>query len=181
MRPHDLAVGEGAAWAAAVLLHPHPDMGGDRFNNVVSELYHALPPAGITTVRFDFSGSRLDTAAAEALEALDLLPEQLPRFVVGYSFGGRVAATMTDDRIAGWFLAAPALSIADSKIGDDPRPKLIVAAEHDQFFQLDQFTDVAAEWKATEISTVRGADHFFVGRTDVVAARCVEWIKRVAQ
>ena len=31
---------------AAVLLHPHPDMGGDRFNHVVDAMYRALPPAG---------------------------------------------------------------------------------------------------------------------------------------
>ena len=57
--------------AAAVLLHPHPDMGGDRFNNVVSELYRALPPAGVTAIRFDFSSSKIDVSAEETIEALD--------------------------------------------------------------------------------------------------------------
>lgn len=164
-----------------MLLHPHPDMGGDRFNNVVSELYHALPPAGITVIRFDFSGSAVDTAAAEAIEALDRLPADVPRFLAGYSFGGGVAATIMDERLAGWFLAAPALSMTEPAIGDDPRPKLVAAAEHDRFFSPDQLEMATATWRNVEHTIVGGADHFFVGRTDVVAARCVEWIRRVAR
>jgi hypothetical protein len=84
VRPHDLAEANGMARAAAVLLHPHPEMGGDRFNNVVSELYRALPPAGVTAIRFDFSGSKIDGAAEETIEALDQLPDDIPRFLVGY-------------------------------------------------------------------------------------------------
>jgi alpha/beta superfamily hydrolase len=181
MRPHDLAAAEGSAHASVVLLHPHPDMGGDRFNNVVSELYHALPVAGITVIRFDFSSSSVERAAVEAIEALDRLPADLPRFLAGYSFGGGVAATITDDRVAGWFLAAPALSMIEPAIGDDARPKLIAAAEHDRFFSPEQLEATTAGWHSTEHTVVGGADHFFVGRADVVAARCVEWINRVAR
>jgi alpha/beta superfamily hydrolase len=181
MRPHDLAAAEGTPLASAVLLHPHPDMGGDRFNNVVSELYHALPPAGITVIRFDFSSSTGDTAAAETSEALDELPVDVPRFLAGYSFGGGVAATITDERVAGWFLAAPALSMTDPAIGDDPRPKLIVAGQHDRLFPPEQLEATTVTWQNVEYTVVGGADHFFVGRTDVVAARCVEWIKQVAR
>ena len=89
------------------MLHPHPDMGGDRYNNVVSALFDTLPPEGITALRFDFSSSNVDTAATETLEALELL-EDAPRFLVAYSFGGGVAATIADPSVAGWFLIAPA-------------------------------------------------------------------------
>jgi alpha/beta superfamily hydrolase len=156
-------------------------MGGDRFNNVVSELYNALPPAGVTAIRFDFSSSAADTAAAEATEALGLLPDDLPRFLVGYSFGGGVAATIADDRVAGWFLAAPALSLVHPAIGDDPRPKLVAAAEHDRFFSPEQLEAATTGWQNTEHTVVGGADHFFVGRADIVATRCLEWIRRVAR
>jgi alpha/beta superfamily hydrolase len=123
----------------------------------------------------------VDTAAAEATEALDGLPVDVPRFLAGYSFGGGVAATITDERVAGWFLAAPALSMMDPAIGDDPRPKLIAAAEHDRFFSPEQLEATTATWQKTEHTVVGGADHFFVGRTDVVAARCVDWIRHSTQ
>ena len=181
MQPHDLAPASGTASAGAVLLHPHPDTGGDRFNNVISELYRALPAAGVTAIRFDFSSSKLETASTETLEALDQLPADLPRFLVAYSFGGGVAATLTEERIAGWFLAAPALSMVEPAIGADPRPKLVAAAERDQFFPPEQLATATGDWENAELTVVPGADHFFVGRTDVVAERCVGWITQVAR
>jgi hypothetical protein len=180
VRPHDLASAEGTTWAAAVLLHPHPDMGGDRHNNVVSELYRALPAAGVAAIRFDFSTSAVDTAAAETAEAFELLPADVPRFLVGYSFGGGVAATITDEGVAGWFLAAPAVSMVEPAIGSDPRPKHVAAAEHDQFFAPDQLGAVTAGWQNTELTVIPGADHFFAGRTDVVAERCLAFLRQVA-
>jgi len=181
VQPHDLAETDGAARAAAVLLHPHPDMGGDRFNNVVSALYQALPSAGVTALRFDFSSSSVDIAVRESIEALDRLPDDVPRVVAGYSFGGAVAAAINDERVAGWFLAAPALSSVEPAIGRDPRPKLVVAAEHDQFFPPARLEAATADWDAAEVITVPGADHFFAGRSDAVAELCVGWITRVAQ
>jgi alpha/beta superfamily hydrolase len=171
---------EGTARAAAVLLHPHPDMGGDRFNNVVGELFRILPSAGVTTIRFDFSSGDIDSATGETLEAVTALPDDgTPRFLVGYSFGGGVAATIDDERLAGWILAAPALTMVHPTIGADPRPKLIAAAEHDRFFAPDHLEAATKDWQATAITIVPGADHFFVGRADVVAQRCTEWIAQV--
>ena len=47
----DLATAEGEPRGAVVLCHPHPQYGGNRFNNVVDALFRALPPAGFTTLR----------------------------------------------------------------------------------------------------------------------------------
>jgi len=155
-------------------------MGGDRFNNVISELYLALPAAGVTAARFDFGTAAIEAAATEAVETLELLPDR-PRFLVGYSFGGGVAATIADDTIDGWFLVAPAVTMVDAAIGDDPRPKAVVAAEHDQFFAPDKLRDATEGWQNTESMTIAGADHFFVGRTDAVAEQCLAWLRRVAR
>lgn len=179
MRAYDLADVENP-WAFAVLMHPHPEMGGDRYNNVVSALFEALPEAGIAALRFDFSSSDLDVAAAETTNALDLLSFS-PRFLVGYSFGGGVAATITDERIAGWYLIAPALTMFEPAIGDDPRPKGIAAAEHDHFFSPGRLELATAEWTATEQSTISGADHMFVGRTDEVVKQCLAWLTQAAR
>jgi alpha/beta superfamily hydrolase len=159
VQPHDLAPADDA-WASAVLLHPHPDMGGDRFNNVVSALYAALPPAGVTAVRFDFSSSQVDVAVAEAVEMLDVLDVE-PRYLVGYSFGGGIASVVADDRIAGRCLIAPPPTMVENR-------DFVVAAEHDQFFSPDQLEPDAI---------VSGADHFFVGRTDEVVELTLDWLR----
>jgi alpha/beta superfamily hydrolase len=163
-----------------VLLHPHPDMGGDRHNRVVDALYRALPCAGVTALRFDFSSSTLDAARAETIEALDLL-DTPPLFVVAYSFGGGVAATITDERIAGYALVAPAISMFTPAIGADPRPKVVLAAEHDQFFAPDALAAATTDWTNVDLATITGADHFFGGRTDAVVAAVLDWLRRVAR
>ena len=179
MRAYDLTEAE-VPWAGAVLLHPHPDMGGDRYNNVVTALYEALPQAGVSALRFDFSGSDLDLAVEDTRAALDRMPTE-PCFVVGYSFGGGVAATITDERVAGWYLVAPALTMFEPAIGDDPRPKAVAAAEHDRFFSPARLEMATADGAATERSTITGADHMFVGRTDEVSKQCLDWLKQVAR
>jgi alpha/beta superfamily hydrolase len=179
MRAYDLAEAIDP-WAGAILLHPHPDMGGDRYNNVVEALYGLLPDEGVSALRFDFSGSELDVAVADTMAAIERMPTE-PRFLVAYSFGGGVAATIDDERIAGWYLIAPALTMFEPVIGDDPRPKAVVAAEHDRFFSPARLEAATAEWEATERTTITGADHMFVGRTDDVAKQCLEWIRQAAR
>jgi alpha/beta superfamily hydrolase len=163
MQPHDLAAPD-APWASALLLHPHPDMGGDRFNNVVTALFEALPPAGVTALRFDFSTSRVDLAAREAVEMLDLL-SPAPRFLVGYSFGAGIASKIDDARVAGRCLIAPPVSMLE-------QPGYVIAAEHDQFFPPSDLDPDAI---------VASADHFFAGRTDEVVRLTLEWITRVGR
>ena len=178
MRPHDFAPADDS-WAGALLLHPHPDMGGDRFNNVVSALFEALPAAGVSALRFDFSSSDLATAAAETVDMLDELDGPL-RFLVAYSFGGGIAATIDDERIDGWYLVAPALTMVEPVIGADPRPKGIAAGEHDRFFSPARLGAATDDWANTDVTTITGTDHFFAGRTDELAKRTVEFLRQAA-
>ena len=83
------------ATIAAVVVHPHPDMGGDRFNHVVDAIYRALPPAGLSVARFDLSSSDPEQAHADTLLAIDMVGA--PRVaIVGYSFGADVALGLAD-------------------------------------------------------------------------------------
>src|SRR5262249_32516704 len=104
-----------------VLLHPHPDRGGNQHNNVIAALYAVLDDA----VRFDFASSDLAVATGQVREQL----EAGPAWLVGYSFGGGVAALVDDPGVLGWCLIAPALAMVEPVIGADPRPKHILAAD----------------------------------------------------
>lgn len=165
---------------AAVLLHPHPDYGGDRFNVVVDSLYRALPPAGVTTLRFDFSSSVVPIAAAEAAEVLDRV-EVRPVVLIGYSFGADIATTIADDRLAGWFLVAPPLAdrALARPVAGDPRPKAITVPSDDQFSSPGRTEHLTESWVNSTVSVVAGADHFLGGRTGVVVDLALEWLKAV--
>lgn len=173
----DLDVPDGAR-AVALLLHPHPDMGGDRFNHVIGALYRGLPAAGFGAARFDFTDADLERAAEATVAAIDELPSELPVALVGYSFGAMVAMGVDDPRVTGWFLVAPPVAHADaSKLATDPRPKVIAAPALDQFTPPATVADVTAGWRATEVHELAGADHFLAGSTDEIVALVVDWLR----
>jgi alpha/beta superfamily hydrolase len=155
-----------------LLLHPHPDFGGNQHNSVITALFAALDDA----VRFDFVSSNLEVAADQVREHLDAGPAWL----LGYSFGGGVASLVDDPRVLGWCLVAPALTTANPVIGPDPRPKHVLAAEHDAFFSPGSLKDATAGWEATTHDVVAGADHFLAGHERDLAARCATWLSGVA-
>ncbi len=179
--------------AAVVLAHPHPAQGGSMRSLVTSELFRNLPGLGLATLRFNFRGvegsdgehaggvdEHLDIEAAVA-ELASLAPE-VPLFTAGWSFGADVSLTVLDPRLAGWFLIAPPLRVVNESAmvaAGDPRPKLAVVGEHDQFRPPDAARQATATWTNTEIVAVAGADHFFAGRTDRVAELAVAFADRL--
>ena len=157
--------------ASAVLLHPHPDMGGDQHNNVVVALDQALGAAGITPHRFDFASSDPETARAQTLAAITAA--DAPVYLVGYSFGGAIAATLDHPSIAAWCLIAPALSMIAPTIGADPRGKLVLAAQDDAWFGPDVLQASTDGWIGLSHALLPGADHFFAGSAASSAAELV--------
>jgi alpha/beta superfamily hydrolase len=161
----------------AVLLHPHPDMGGDRFNHVVDALFRSLPPQGFSAARFDFGSSDTMVAAAEA----DAVVEQCATdvAVIGYSFGAGVALNVTGAPVVGWLLVAPYLPPGAVGIASDPRPKRVLVAEHDQWCPTERALPAMEEWANTDVAVLAGADHFLAGSTGVIVDVAVEWLRRV--
>jgi alpha/beta superfamily hydrolase len=170
------------AWATAILLHPHPDMGGNRFNSVVEALYRALPPAGVGAVRFDFSSSDTELAAARTVEVIDETATR-PLVLIGYSFGAAIATMISDNRLAGWFLVAAPLrlvSAGGSQIGSDPRPKALAVPEFDQFSPPAQTLEATEGWVNATVSLLPGTDHFLHSGLDDVVAQVLAWLRSPA-
>jgi len=177
-----------SARAAVVLCHPHPQFGGTMRSLVISELFAALPAAGITALRFDFRGVGTSTGAYDggrsevhdAEAALSALADHsdAPRFLIGWSFGADVALSTRDAAVHGWVaIAAPLRFGTDlATTGGDARPKLLLLAEHDEFRDPDEVRTETAGWTATDCEIVGGASHFFVGRTAALAERATAWV-----
>lgn len=185
-------VPEGA-WAAAVLAHPHPLFGGSMRSIVPSVLFGALPDEGVACLRFNFRGvegsggahgggvaERLDVVAA--VGALAGLAPGVPLVIVGWSFGADVSLAVTDGRLAGWCAVAPPLRnhVGDMGAATDPRPKLLLVPERDQFRPPDSAREVVAGWVNTRLEVIPGADHFLAGRTDRVAAAALAFCRDLA-
>ena len=162
---------------------------------VIGALFDALPRAGVTCLRFNFrgvegSGGVLRRRAAASSStprrrsrrlAAEVEPA-LPLVLAGWSFGADIALATIDDRVSGWFAVAPPLRMVPdfSTVAADPRPKLLALAEHDEFRDPASITEATASWAATQIDVVKGASHFFVGRTDRVVELAIACVDRLA-
>lgn len=181
----DLAI-PASAEMAAIVCHPHPQYGGDRFNHVVSAIFQTLPHAGIAALRFDFrtdfsggAGERLDAVAA-----VDELVTAVPGVAVaavGYSFGAMIALALDDDRISALGLVAPPLAMAPDVAAPSVRT-LVLTPAHDQFSPPTASTPVVDRWRvagapgAIEHRTIEMADHSLVGHTADVADQLAAWL-----
>jgi uncharacterized protein len=190
----EIARAEGAARATCVLCHPHPQYGGSMRSLVISELFRALPAAGVTALRFNFrgveastgawsagNGERVDVAAAVAVAAA--LEPGRPLVLAGWSFGADMALSTIDERIAGWYaIAAPLRYTSDgdlAAVAADHRPKLLALAEHDEVRPADEVAAIANAWTSAETVIVAGASHFFVGRTDRLVDLAIGFVDRI--
>lgn len=183
-----------APTAAVVLAHPHPAHGGSMRSLVTSELFRELPAHGLAALRFNFRGVGASGGEHgggrperdDVLAAVHAWHERfpgLPLVLSGWSFGADVSASITDPAIAGWVLVAPPLRVLPADelaAGRDPRPKLLVVPEHDQFRPPDGAREQTADWVATTLEVIPGADHFLAGRTARAAELLVAFASTLA-
>ncbi len=164
--------------AAAVVLHPHPAMGGDRDHPLVVAVAEGLAAAGVAALRVDLpdpdvtaSAHRLEAVAGELLA--DIGVDRL--FLVGYSWGAVVSALAAPSGLAARVLVAPPVAMFDLPSSDDV-PALLLVPAHDQYGGPDAVGE-AIEGSTTEtMEVVEGADHFLAGAVSGIAVRAVEWL-----
>jgi alpha/beta superfamily hydrolase len=175
--------------AVAVLCHPHPNYGGDRFNVIIAALFDALPGAGVAALRFDFrrpvAGDGLGDAVLDVEAALDETRRRfadVPLVLAGYSFGAAAALATLPGRadVRAVVLIAPPLALIPAPV--PPRvPTLVLVPAHDQFSPPDAVEPVVAGWPDTHLETIDMADHFLGGRTRWVADRVTAWLREVSR
>jgi alpha/beta superfamily hydrolase len=190
----ELSMPESATRCGMVLCHPHPQYGGTMRSIVISALFDALPPQGVACLRFNFRGvegsegthdlGNLERVDAEtAVGALaDALPPGMPLILTGWSFGADMALSVRDPRVTAWMAIAPPLvSVHDvDGLGVDDRPKLLALAQHDEYRDPAEVTELAEHWANTDVHVVGGASHFFVGRTDRLVQLAAGYVDRLA-
>jgi hypothetical protein len=158
---------------------------------VTAAMFDALPAAGVACLRFNFRGvgrsegthgggrdERADLVAA--IDVLSPITEGLPLVLAGWSFGADTALTVGDGRLAGWLAVAPPLraaAVADMVAAADPRPKLVVVPEHDQFRPPESARPLIEGWTSTRLEIVPGGDHYLVGRADQLMALSLAWLE----
>lgn len=168
---------------AAVITHPHPLHGGNMYAPVNAELFRRANQLDLATLRFNFRGVGQSTGIhgngvdeaediAAAIRAVrDIAGPDVPVVLGGWSFGADTALAVADPAVAGWFAVAPPLGVVDvaTMVGEDPRPKMLMVPEHDQFAPPAVVTERTAGWQNTQAIVVRDADHFLAGHNRQLA------------
>jgi alpha/beta superfamily hydrolase len=183
-----LARPQGAARVSgAVVCHPHPTYGGSMHNNVVEAVLAAMWQAGYATLRFNFRGvgaseGEYDGGEGEALDARAAIkfiasqPGVLADRIVlaGYSFGAAVAMRvgLTEPAVAQIIaVALPVGMMASGTAGISKKPVLLVSGNSDSYSPEAQVRAVAATLgPLARVTIIAGADHFFGGYEDGLAA-----------
>ena len=185
---------EGAALVPAVLIcHPHPMLGGDMNNPVVSAVEVEANERGMASLRFDFRGvarSEGDFSNGEqewndvkhALNFLKGFPgvDGSKIGIVGYSFGASVvlrALSKLKQAKAIALIAPPLGSVDVPGVKKDKRSKLFVVGQNDAVVPSPrlqrQLDDLRGPVQFTEIPD---ADHRLNGHEKAVAERVVDFM-----
>ncbi len=180
----------------ALLLHPHPEHGGNMNNKVVYHLYHAFARQGFSTLRFNFRGvgrsqgtfAKGEGELSDAAAALDWLqtvnPNTTNYWVAGFSFGAWIGMQLLMRRpeIEGFISVAPPANIYDfSFLAPCPASGLILQGTEDVLVPQDAvqaLVDKLSKQRGIKIDyrLVEGADHFFGNRLEALASNVEEYV-----
>jgi alpha/beta superfamily hydrolase len=175
----DVHLPAGDPRAVAVVLHPHPGMGGDRHHPLVVAVAEGLAARGVAALRIDLTDPEPSTSAAALTVAAGALAAEVgvrDIVLVGYSWGSVVSTLAQPDGLVARCLVAPPTSLLVPGEGDGT-PTLVLVPAHDQYGGPEAVRDLMGTWPATTIEVVEGADHFLAGAVARIAERAVGWVE----
>lgn len=177
--------------AAAVVLHPHPQLGGTMHHHAPYRLARALRESAITNLRFNFRGVGRSTGSyGEGLgevddvrAGLDFLASRapgLPLWIAGFSFGAWVGlrATSEDARVEAALVAGVPVAMFDHGFVAQVRaPIAAIQGANDQFGGIDEVERVLRTAQGpVRVTALPDADHMFAGQLDAFESAAVEAI-----
>ncbi|XVN40389.1 MAG: alpha/beta hydrolase [Rickettsia endosymbiont of Argas persicus] len=166
----------------ALILHPHPQHGGDMHNTVVYNAYKVLAEHGYTVLRINFRGVGHSAGnfnngigeVTDAAMALDWLQQNNPNaqsnLVLGFSFGAWIALQLVMRRpeISNFIAISPPVNKYDfSFLSPCPISGFILQGDSDSIVSADAVKDLASKLSKqqshvkVECKIISGADHFF--------------------
>ena len=167
----------------ALLCHPNPVQGGTMMNKVISTLQRTARDAGLSTLRFNYRGvgasagnhdmgtGEVDDALAAAHWLRARHPD-LPITLLGFSFGGFVAASLggrleaQGETLARLIMVAPAvMRLRDEDALPLACPLTVIQPETDEVIDPQLVYDwSSALTRPHELLKVAECGHFFHGK-----------------
>ncbi|MHA1931702.1 MAG: alpha/beta hydrolase [Promethearchaeota archaeon] len=179
-----------------LICHPHPQYGGNMFNNVVSGVFNILVRNNISCIKFNFRGVGRSTGShsngtgelSDVQSCIDFLTNERKCekiFLCGYSYGAAIGCSAIgySDEIAGYISISFPWDFMGSKykeLSQTSKPKLFIQGDRDTVAHYGNFKenfDYYLDPKKKMI--IEGADHFYGNYEDQVANAVLEFLRNL--
>jgi len=163
------------------ICHPHPQYGGDMYNNVVGALVRAALEGGFAALRFNFRGvgesegthtggqaEPDDAKAAFAFLAKQPEIDSDRVALAGYSFGAAMALVASPDvSPTGLALVSLPTVVGELSPPGGASPLLLISGDRDEYSDTAALARLAeATGERARLEVMPGVDHFWAGSDD---------------
>ncbi len=168
--------GMAGPFPGIVVCHPHPQYGGDMYNNVVGALVRAALDSGFAALRFNFRGTGEsegthaggqaepgDVKAACAFLAEEPEIDSSRVALAGYSFGAAMALLASADvSPAGLALVSLPTIAGELSPPGGTFPLLLISGDRDEYSDTAALARLAeAAGGRARLEVIPGVDHFW--------------------
>ena len=157
--------------SVVLVLHPHPQYGGDMHNPVIVTLVNALLEVGYATFRFNFRRGGISEALDDTISAAEILTHQGWNLagIAGYSFGGSTALRYSSIKEIGFVISVSSSLDLYQEGGIDASclsgiecPVLMFHGKSDLTVPFDNMTEIASYIRSkVECISLETEGHFY--------------------
>ena len=175
-----------------LICHPHPQYGGNMYNNVVSGVYNRLCNNSISCLRFNFrgvgksngehSGGPGELSDVKSCVNFLINDENYERIVIcGYSYGAAIGCSAINysDKIIGFIsISFPwdFVGVKYKELSQSNKPKLFIQGNRDTIALYDNFENHYSFYNDPKMKRIiDGGDHFYGGYEEKIAQEVLEF------
>ena len=169
-----------------LICHPHPQFGGNMYNNVVSGVFNKLIERDISCLRFNFRGvgrsignhSNGTGELSDVKASIDFLINHKnckEIIICGYSYGAAIGCSAVNysDRIIGFISVSfpwGFMGVKYKEVSQTSKQKLFIQGNRDTIAHYENFYENFNYYSNPKVSKIiDGADHFYWGYEEQVA------------
>lgn len=174
-----------------LIFHPHPQFGGNMFNNVVSAIFKILIKNNISCLRFNFRAVGRSTGIhssgigelSDAKICIDFLinEKNFNKIILcGYSYGAAIGCSAVNhsNKIIGYIAISfpwDFMGIKYKELSQSEKPKFFLQGDNDTIASFDKFlTHYKYYLEPKKYEIISGADHFYWGYEDQLTTKVLE-------
>lgn len=180
--------------SAIIICHPHPQFGGNMWNNVVSAVFDIFIKNNISSLRFNFravgessgkhSSGRGELSDVKACVDFLINEKKIEKiFICGYSYGAAIGCSAVNysEKIVGFAAISfpwDFMGHKYKKLSSSEKPKIFIQGDRDDIARYDKFKIHYDTYQnPKEYKVINGADHFYWGHEDEVAFEVFNFFK----